>query len=196
MGTEIVLHAEQTTDIPTKLIVKYDATFRGNARSNFFRVEDEAEFLEWASGFQGLVVIRDDQGRVGLRCEEDHGHWFVLEYNRHEVAYEELSAYEIVSQISTFLQDGSVAVFMDVNGAIAVNSQDEVKQLWLPDIYDLAESLGDEVQKIEWANRHTYMLATTQAPVEAAKPEQPAPVEAAKPEQSGEASERSTEPND
>ncbi len=132
------------------------ADWHGSARTNYFRVKDRAKFEECINGIEGLEVIEDGDGRVGLLSEGEFGGWPNGVYDEETDELEEIDLCEIVSG---HLQDGSVAVFMEVGAeklryltgvAVAINLKGESKVIQLGDIYELAKQLGDEVTLAEY----------------------------------------------
>ncbi len=133
------------------------ANWYGTARSNYFRVKDKQKFTEWATSIDGLELIEDEEGRVGLGCNHDYsGGWPDLVYNQDTDDYEEI---DVVKSVAAHLQEGSVAVFMEVGAekmryvtgwAVAVNHKGDTARVSLDDIYKQAAELGDEVTKAEY----------------------------------------------
>jgi hypothetical protein len=132
------------------------ANWYGHARTNYFRVKDQEAFAQWAKSRGNLEVIRDAEGRVGLLSDHEYGGWPDFKYDE---ATDETQECDLFQDVAAHLQEGSVAVFMEVGAeklryltgfALAVNSQGETVETSLDGIYELAKSLGDEVTEAEY----------------------------------------------
>lgn len=132
------------------------ATWYGQARSNYFRVKDEDEFARWVESVRGLELISDGEGRLGLLSTDEFGHWPVSSYNEETEEDEDI---DVFGEVASRLQEGSVAVFVEVGAekmryltgfALAVNSKGEETRMDLGEIYERAKSLGEEITCAEY----------------------------------------------
>lgn len=132
------------------------ADWYGHARTNYFRVKDQEVFTQWAESIGNLEVIDDAEGRVGLLSNNEYGGW---PHFKHEGGTDEEQEIDLFQEVAAHLQEGSVAVFMEVGAeklryltgsAVAVNSKGQTVEVTLDDIYAVAKSLGDEVTVAEY----------------------------------------------
>ncbi len=132
------------------------ANWYGHARSNYFRVKDREQFDQWAKSVGNLEVIEDAEGRVGLLSDDEYGGW---RHYKHDEENEEEHEIDLFHEVAAHLQEGSVAVFMEVGAeklryltghAVAVNSRGETVEVSLGDIYHLAKPFGSEVTEAEY----------------------------------------------
>lgn len=119
------------------------ADFIGTARSNYFHVRNRHQF-ERAVADWDVEVVDDSEGRVCLLSFDEHGLWPITDDPDEEI-------HEV---LAPHLQDGEVAVFMEVGAerlryvggrAVAVNHDGQTRSVCLDDIYDLAAPLGDSI---------------------------------------------------
>lgn len=130
------------------------ATYTAKARSNLFRVKDEAAFRAWAR-------VRD----IGIWEEQKNGTTYFCIYGDGPNSdgwptsvYDETNDttldVEIESELPAHLQDGSVAVLMttgsmgyaDLYGyAVALNSRGEEAHIDMHEICERAGHLGGEI---------------------------------------------------
>ena len=135
------------------------ADYYAQTRSNYFKVKDEAAFREWAESRE-LKVWQRDEGERGYfaihSTDVDEKGWHRADYDEEMEDFREV---DFEPELSEHLQDGSVAVLMEVgaeslrylNGiATAVNSKGETESVDLRDIYGVAEHLGGEITRAEW----------------------------------------------
>jgi hypothetical protein len=122
------------------------ADWNGMARSNYFRVKDEAAFRKWAEDLE-LAVITDSEGRVGVYSKTDDG-GFPSQRLSEDV--EEMEDLDFPDELAAHLVEGSIAILMTaghekdryVSGyAIALNSEGKRVDLVLSDIYTKAAEL-------------------------------------------------------
>jgi hypothetical protein len=122
------------------------ADWNGMARSNYFRVKDEAAFRKWAEYLE-LAVITDSEGRFGVYSKTDDG-GFPSERLSEDV--EEMEDLDFPDELAAHLVEGSIAILMTaghekdryVSGyAIALNSEGKRVELVLSDIYTKAAEL-------------------------------------------------------
>jgi hypothetical protein len=131
------------------------ANWYGHARTNYFRVKDVDKFCEWAKAL-GVLETETDAGRVALLSADEYGGWPTSIFNEETEEYEDI---DIFQQVADHLEEGSVAVFMEVGAeklryltgyAIAVNHKGDIVKVTLDDIYWLAQPLGTEITVAEY----------------------------------------------
>jgi hypothetical protein len=118
------------------------ANWYGTARSNYFRVKEEGEFLKWADG-RGLGVFKNEESRdlfaIHGGSTED-GSWPSYDM---EADIE----FDLVAELAQHLSKGQIAVLVEIGAeklryltgmAIAVNPKGRVVELTLSDIYSKA----------------------------------------------------------
>lgn len=122
------------------------ANWQGVARTNYFPVNDPEAFKARMAAI-GLEVITGDDlpDTYGLLCSD--GGW--PNTIPGEDYSDDAEQIDLVAEVASFLTPGSVAVFMEsgfermryVSGqSLAVNSEGEVLEINLNDIYSLVES--------------------------------------------------------
>lgn len=134
------------------------ANYYESARTNYFQVKDIDAFKNELEMFKALEVIPSEQDGKTYVCllnKNENGFPF-------EVYDDTLEDYVEINWEGIFadhLQDDSVAIIMGsgsenlryINGyAIAFNNKGETKQVYLDDIYKLAEELGKDVKKAQY----------------------------------------------
>jgi hypothetical protein len=135
------------------------ANYYGTARSNYFRVKDEAEFIKWAEGL-GLEIIRDEAGRFGL-LPGDMSEGTFPSYSEEVEAKdpESMGEIDVLDEISKHLAPGSVAIIMEAGAekmryiqgiATAINDKGETEQVDIAEIYDRAKKLGKEITECQY----------------------------------------------
>lgn len=143
------------------------ANYYASARSNYFRVKDEAVFRNWVGRYDALEVI-DGDGMVGLLCTGGDGDgWPSMRWlTDDELAAipesepcEEFVEIDFLAELSAHLVPGSVAVLMEAGAeklryisgwAAAVDSTGETVSLSLSRIMDLArEKFGPAAEITE-----------------------------------------------
>ena len=117
------------------------ANWYGASRSNYFKVKDEAKFIEWAEGL-GLVVIRSQHNSklVGIHPNDyREGEW--------PSDPEDGEDTDLFTQLSKHLEPGQVAVLQTIGSenlryltgwAVAVNSKGKQVTVSIDDIYMVA----------------------------------------------------------
>jgi hypothetical protein len=135
------------------------ANFHGSARSNYFKVKNEAEFMRWVNSVPGLGAWskRDDDGEqthAVYSDDGDHGCWpHCRELDEDHPDYDESdcgSVYiDLTQELSGHLLEGQVAVLMEAGAeklryitgsALAVDCTGKTVAVELRDIYQLAEA--------------------------------------------------------
>jgi hypothetical protein len=128
------------------------ANYVGYARSNYFRVRDEAAFLGWAETLPGGVARREDGNskRFALLVEEgdEGGGWPAW---RHDEEAEDEREIDLYSELSVHLADGEVAVLQEVGAerlrylvgySVAVNHRGERLSVSIDDVYEKVRAAG------------------------------------------------------
>jgi hypothetical protein len=121
-----------------------------SARSNYFKVKDEAAFKQWAR-YRSLEV-KEDEGHDG-----DGGPCFGL-FMPHdgwpcEIADEHgnFEAIDFLAELSEHLADGEIAILLEIGkskmnyffgGAWAVNHKGQTRHVYLHEIYERAAELA------------------------------------------------------
>ena len=135
------------------------ADYYAQTRSNYFKVKDEAAFRQWAESRELEVWEKDEsKGQYFAihSADVDQKGWCRLAYDEKMDNYTEV---DFAQELSTHLQEGSVAVLMEIGSeslryligeAIAVNSKGETETVDIRDIYQVAEHLGGEITTAEW----------------------------------------------
>jgi hypothetical protein len=138
------------------------ANFYGSARSNYFKVKDEATFLLWAKSVPGLGVWsqKNEAGEQehGVYSDDgDSGCWpSCRELDDNHPDYEESDCgrvdIDLTQELSEHLLEGQVAVLMEAGAeklryvtgsAVAVDHTGKTVTIFLSDIYKLAhEAFG------------------------------------------------------
>ncbi|MBN1511988.1 MAG: hypothetical protein JXB13_08225 [Phycisphaerae bacterium] len=134
------------------------------ARSNYFRVKDEAAFRQWAES-RGLDVLANDNNVLvaggpperlfAIHPVDEHG-WPTFGYD--EQADQEYE-FDLFVELARHLHVEDVAVLMEVGHeglryvaayAVAVNAQGETEQASLEEIYERADKLAARVTRAEY----------------------------------------------
>lgn len=127
------------------------ANYVGSARSNYFRVRDEAAFMRWVETLPGVVARRedDDPERFVLLVEEgDDGGWPNWRCDELTESEEE---FDLHSELAEHLAEGEVAVLQEVGAeklrylvgyAVAVNHRGEKLAVSIDDIYEKVRQAG------------------------------------------------------
>ncbi len=131
------------------------ANYYGSARSNYFKVKDEAVFQEALSLIPDIEIHGDNEsGFCILVSGGDYGGWPNMGWNEET---EEDYDIDVPLLVSEHLIDGAVAIFMEsgaeklryVTGyAEAINSKGERTSISLTDIYEAAAELTDTPEDI------------------------------------------------
>jgi len=133
------------------------ANYYGSARSNYFKVKDEAAFKEAMDELPDIEVHGSpEKGFCVLVANGDSGGWpsyvFDEDYNDIEI--------DVPSIVSEHLLDDEVAIFMEsgaeklryiVGYAEAINNKGERESISLNGIYELAAGLTDKPENITQA---------------------------------------------
>jgi hypothetical protein len=131
--------------------------YTSTARSNYFRVKDEAAFRLWAQQRHLYVSQAQVEGQPLFMIEpmSDENGWPSYWYDRE--ADEEHDC-DIPEELAAFLDAGDVGVLLEVGNegsryvagtAVAVNAQGGQRRVSLDDIYEKAADLGPRVTKAE-----------------------------------------------
>ena len=128
------------------------ANWHGFARSNYFKVSDEIEFLSWINKIPGLGYWRSDDCFAIYSDDGDSGGWPNQRWASEEEG--ELEEIELHKELAKYLAKGEIAVLMEAGAeklhyisgfAIAVDSDGKTVTVFLDDIYELArKELGGE----------------------------------------------------
>lgn len=135
------------------------ANYESTARSNRFRVEDEAAFLAWVEQFHNLRVEPEGQGVYVLLETDGEGWPFYRELEqpttRVSPAGREVEEWEeemdFPVELSEHLAEGEVAVLEEAGHeklryvaahAVAVNHKGETLHVDLADIYEKVRDAG------------------------------------------------------
>jgi hypothetical protein len=128
------------------------ANWYGTCRSNYFRVKDEAAFLEWIADFEA-TVIRDDDDKVGFISNDEYGG---VPRNWPDDDEEPIS---ILEGIAEHLAENHVCVILEAGAekaryvtgqAIAIAWTGERTEIQLGDIYAQAqEEFGGDAEITE-----------------------------------------------
>jgi len=131
------------------------ANYYCSARTNYFRVKDEAAFKAWAKQHELEVIASEQQaGLFALHPNSDDGSFPTYDCDTDEEI-------DFVVELGSYLTENSVAVFLEagaeklryINGcAVAVDAKGDVLRISLDDIYQLAENRfpGKEVTRAEY----------------------------------------------
>lgn len=121
------------------------ANFYGTARSNYFKVKDEAKFKEWVDSCPGLGRSGNLEGFMIYSDDPDSGTWPCYRWDEEEKDHVEI---DLASELSEHLVEGEIAVLVEAGAeklryisawAVAVNWKGEAEYLNLDRIYSLAE---------------------------------------------------------
>jgi len=151
------------------------ANYYGSARTNYFKVKDEQEFLDALEDVPDIEVVREnipphcpdgivpddfDFGGYGILVSDGDCGGFPSMYMDTETS--EDKELDLGGLIAEHLQDGEVAVLMEcgaeklryvIGWAEAINSKGERESISLYDIYGLARKLTDrptDITKAEY----------------------------------------------
>jgi len=120
------------------------ANYYENARTNYFKVKDEAKFNEFLCSLSGLDSYKDKEGRHAIFFDYESG-VPSSKYNEETKDYDDV---DFLDELSNHLTDGSIAIVMGagaeklrfINGyAEAINNKGERVGINISDIYDLAK---------------------------------------------------------
>lgn len=131
------------------------SNWSGTARSNYFRVRDEIEFLRWVDGLPGVTASRHRED--GGRGEKDERFCLLEEGGEgwpschHDEGTGDVRDMDIVDELWAHLAEGEVAGLQEsgaeklryVTGyAVAVNSRGEILKVDIDDIYERVREAG------------------------------------------------------
>jgi hypothetical protein len=120
------------------------ANYYENARTNYFKVKDEAKFNEFLCSLSGLDSYKDKEGRHAIFFDYESG----VPSSRFNEKTKDYDEVDFLGELSNHLTDDSVAIVMGagaeklryINGyAEAINSKGERVGINISDIYDLAK---------------------------------------------------------
>jgi len=120
------------------------ANYYENARTNYFKVKDEAKFNEFLCSLSGLDSYKDKEGRHAIFFDYESG-VPSSKYNEETKDYDDV---DFLDELSQHLADGSIAIVMGagaeklrfINGyAEAINNKGERVGININSIYDLAK---------------------------------------------------------
>ena len=125
------------------------ANYVGYARSNHFRVRDEAAFLGWVGTLPDVVARREDGNpeRFALLVEDGDDGWPNWRYDDDGEEVE----IDLHAELAGLLAEGEVAVLEEVGAeklrylvgyAVAVNHRGERVAISLDDIYEKVRAAG------------------------------------------------------
>lgn len=127
------------------------ANYYGAARSNYFKVKDEAAFFAAMENVPDIEVHGDDEkGFCVLVAGGDYGGWPTMGWNDETEDDYDIDVPAIVSE---HLQDDEVAIFMEsgaeklryiVGCAECINNKGERSSVSLNQIYELAADLTNK----------------------------------------------------
>ena len=132
------------------------ANYYGTARTNYFRVKDEAKFREWAKSRDCEVCNNNAFNPTGTFCLlpiDNDGQTF-MSYD-----HEKDEEIDFMFELSQHLAKGSVAILMEsgheklryITGiAEAINHKRRRVQLSIQDIFTKAKKLGTELLPCEY----------------------------------------------
>lgn len=114
------------------------ANWYGTARSNYFHVKDETQFLAWVDALN-LDSFQDKEGRYAIAANNGQG-WPTSYYDELGGEFD----LDLPINLSLHLADGEVAVLMEVGNeklryltgyAVAVNHKGDIVSVGLDEIY-------------------------------------------------------------
>jgi hypothetical protein len=135
------------------------ANFYGQARSNYFMVKNNEEFVAEMEKYPVKVITKETDGVTlyGVMDDDDDGGGDMFSvWDEDEDGADELDWSEVFTR---HLADGWVAVIVSsgaekyryISGhAVAYNNKGEETHLDLSDIYTLAGQLGDKITMAEY----------------------------------------------
>lgn len=134
------------------------ADYYASARSNYFRVKNKQEFIDWCVSLELGSIFKTDEKTNDELCG------FLVKSEFGSVPHcriegEECKDIDFLDELSTHLPDGEVAVVIEVGKekmcylsgfASAVNSKGETLTVSLNEIYERAKGLGDNITPAEF----------------------------------------------
>jgi hypothetical protein len=131
------------------------ADWYGSARSNYFKVEDEAGFEEFLKTLPDVTFQRAEGGLFALFSDNEYGGWPAYIWIQ-----DDAQDFDLISAVAPWLAEDSVAVFMEVGAeklryltgwAVAVNKKGQQVMVSIDDIYDKAkEAFGVQPSPASW----------------------------------------------
>lgn len=133
------------------------ANWYGTARSNYFKVSNEIEFLSWVNKIPGLGYWKKEDNFAIYSDDADSGGWPNQRWIDDE---DELESIELSQELAKHLAKGEIAILMEAGAeklryisgfAIAVNSDGKTVSIFLDDIYELArKEFGGEATHVSY----------------------------------------------
>ena len=136
------------------------ADYTGSARSNYFRLRDDAARAELETFIRThelditIITSEQDDSRIALLDASGRG-WDTSYFDDQADDYIDFTIWDVVGPL---LADECVAVFIEVGAeklrylsgiAVAVNNKGQTRQVLTGDIYELAGQLGTDVTAAE-----------------------------------------------
>jgi hypothetical protein len=128
------------------------ANYYENARTNYFKVKDEAKFNEFLCSLSGLDSYKDKEGRHAIFFDYESG----VPSSRFNEETNDYDDVDFLGELSQHLTDGSIATVMGAGAeklrfitgyAEAINSKGERVSVNIDTIYDLAkQKFGKDVE--------------------------------------------------
>lgn len=132
------------------------SNYYSTTRTNYFKVKDSEAFTKELEGVDGIEALNEGNEFV-LLATGDAG-FPSVRYVQTEEGEVDVD-FDVIDLVSKHLADEQVAIFMEAGSeklryihghAIAVNNKGETRQIYLSDIYKLAEQLGSEITPVEY----------------------------------------------
>lgn len=132
------------------------ANYYENARTNYFKVKDEAKFKDFVASLSGLETYSDKENRHAIFFDYESG-VPTSKFNEETEDYDDV---DFLSELATHLTDDSIAIIMGagseklryINGyAEAIDSKGERVNININSIYDLAKQKFGESKEITHA---------------------------------------------
>lgn len=129
------------------------ANYYENARTNYFKVKDEAKFNDFVASLSGLETYKDKEGRHCILFDYESG-VPCSKFNEETQDYDDV---DFLGELSLHLTDDSIAIIMGagseklryINGyAEAINSKGERTSINIDEIYELAKQKFGEDKEI------------------------------------------------
>lgn len=132
------------------------ANYYATARTNYFKVKDEAAFRQWAEDLHCEVLTDgEDEHTFALLCSDEDG----IPSSRYNNRTDEVVEVEFMAELAAHLQEDHVAIVQESGHearryvsahAWAVNSRGEIAHVSLSDIYAKAAPLGKHITPCEY----------------------------------------------
>ena len=132
------------------------ANYYENARTNYFKVKDEAKFNDFVASLSGLETYSDKEGRHCILFDYESG-VPTSKFNEETEDYDDV---DFLGELSEHLTDDSIAIVMGagseklryINGyAEAIDSKGERVSINISNIYELAEQKFGEGKEVTHA---------------------------------------------